>query len=481
MRIKNYAVSAIVALLSFGLAVPAQALDANELNNGKLRFGDGDESSVDNQGLLKQPWYWSDADETWYPLTYDDGGDGYPIDMAFGYGTDNTYWNGNSFITSIEDDNLSADSVIVDNSGITAGAGTLVTTSVYDLQADGTDIEVENRVLLSAGASFVKIETTVTNLSGAPLENFYIWVGTSDDWVGDNDDPDETIGNLTNGAFVPAENIGDSSNAIQITSASEGALFYSTAEGVATSINDCCSFNDAVEQDPATSEILVENDDNSYSLSFGAGDLADDASFTLTWFYAGGATDDLNQVFQEVAAAAGAYSASPRPYVGPLVTNLSLYPVTSGSTATITAKGSNLGVVTSATCDGKAVTIVSSSPGELVLLLPELTTGIKDLLMVSSYGRLTHQDAFKVMAAPVVDDTKVNAGSFKGYVAVYAKGYEGHRLSAKVGKDWVIVPSIPAATNDLYRHVEFTGAGVDVAVRIYIDRVLVDTINLTTK
>ena len=76
---------------------------------------------------------------------------------------------------------------------------------------------------------------------------------------------------------------------------------------------------------------------------------------------------------------------------------------------------------------------------------------------------------------------KVNAGSFKGYVAVYAKGYEGHRLSAKVGKDWVIVPSIPARINDLYRHVEFTGAGVDVAVRIYIDRVLIDTINLTTK
>ena len=76
---------------------------------------------------------------------------------------------------------------------------------------------------------------------------------------------------------------------------------------------------------------------------------------------------------------------------------------------------------------------------------------------------------------------KVNAGSFKGYVAVYAKGYEGSRLSAKVGNDWVIVPSIPAATNNLYRHVEFTGAGVDVAVRIYIDRVLIDTINLTTK
>lgn len=81
------------------------------------------------------------------------------------------------------------------------------------------------------------------------------------------------------------------------------------------------------------------------------------------------------------------------------------------------------------------------------------------------------------LAAPAAA-TKVNAGSFKGYVAVYAKGYKGQRLSAKVGKDWVIVPAL---ASDFVRVVEFTGAGVDVAVRIYIDRVLVDTINLTTK
>jgi len=81
------------------------------------------------------------------------------------------------------------------------------------------------------------------------------------------------------------------------------------------------------------------------------------------------------------------------------------------------------------------------------------------------------------VAAPAAD-TKVNAGSFKGYVAVYAKGYKGQRLSAKVGKDWVIVPAL---ASDFVRVVEYTGAGVDVAVRIYIDRVLVDTINLTTK
>jgi hypothetical protein len=76
---------------------------------------------------------------------------------------------------------------------------------------------------------------------------------------------------------------------------------------------------------------------------------------------------------------------------------------------------------------------------------------------------------------------KVNAGSFKGYVALYALGYEGQRMSAKVGNDWVIVAAIPAATNDLFRAVEFVGAGVDISVRIYIDRVLLATIPLLTK
>ena len=78
---------------------------------------------------------------------------------------------------------------------------------------------------------------------------------------------------------------------------------------------------------------------------------------------------------------------------------------------------------------------------------------------------------------------KVNAGSFKGYVAVYAKGYEGQRLSAKIGNDWVIVDPIVnnQENGTLHRTVDFTGAGVDITVRIYIDRVLTATIPLTTK
>jgi hypothetical protein len=85
------------------------------------------------------------------------------------------------------------------------------------------------------------------------------------------------------------------------------------------------------------------------------------------------------------------------------------------------------------------------------------------------------------VGAVAASDQKVNAGSFKGYVALYAKSYEGQRMSAKVGNDWVIVPAIPAATNGLFRAVEFVGAGVEISVRIYIDRVLLATIPLLTK
>jgi len=80
--------------------------------------------------------------------------------------------------------------------------------------------------------------------------------------------------------------------------------------------------------------------------------------------------------------------------------------------------------------------------------------------------------------AAAAADAKVNAGSFKGYVALYAKGYAGQRMSAKVGKDWVVVPVL---ASNFERVVEFTGAGYTISVPIYINRVLVDTITVTTK
>jgi hypothetical protein len=102
--------------------------------------------------------------------------------------------------------------------------------------------------------------------------------------------------------------------------------------------------------------------------------------------------------------------------------------------------------------------------------------------MQASFGAatITHQSAIVVRPEPITSSVTgvVNAGSFKGFVAIYAKGYEGKRLSAKVGRDWVVINSL---ASNFVRVVEFTGAGVELGVKVYIDRVLIDTISLITK
>ena len=104
---------------------------------------------------------------------------------------------------------------------------------------------------------------------------------------------------------------------------------------------------------------------------------------------------------------------------------------------------------------------------------------LKDGASTATADKITKVHAVTIGDATTPSaDQKVNAGSFKGYVAVYAKGYAGQRMSAKIGNDWVVVESL---ASNFERVVDFTGAGYTIAVRIYIDRVLVDTITVTTK
>jgi len=77
------------------------------------------------------------------------------------------------------------------------------------------------------------------------------------------------------------------------------------------------------------------------------------------------------------------------------------------------------------------------------------------------------------------DDLRVNAGSFKGVVAIYAKGFEGQRLSAKVGEDWVIVRSLGSNYVRLIEPIRALGKRL--LVRIFIDRRLVGTVSVVTE
>jgi len=183
------------------------------------------------------------------------------------------------------------------------------------------------------------------------------------------------------------------------------------------------------------------------------------------------------------AAAPAPVAQAPTPYQGPIPMTYSERFVAVGETVVVS--GIRLATVNECTIDGIAAELSSISADGFSFVVPAgVGPGVKNLVISSDFGRLAALSAITVVekiepiVEPIVDNAKVNAGSFKGYVAIYAKGYAGKRLSAKVGKDWVIVPEL---ASDFERIVEFTGAGVDVAVRIYINRELRETINLTTK
>ena len=82
------------------------------------------------------------------------------------------------------------------------------------------------------------------------------------------------------------------------------------------------------------------------------------------------------------------------------------------------------------------------------------------------------------VGAVAASEQKVNVGSFKGYVALYAKGYAGKKMSAIVAGKWIVVASL---ASDFERVVRYTGAGYDIVTTIYIDGVSVQSFNVTTK
>jgi len=96
--------------------------------------------------------------------------------------------------------------------------------------------------------------------------------------------------------------------------------------------------------------------------------------------------------------------------------------------------------------------------------------------------KITSVKAITVGAETATADQKITVGTFKGYVAIYTKGYMGQKLSAKVAGRWLVVDPIAAyKSNDYSRTVRLTGAGYTITVDLYIDGVFVRSEVVTTK
>ena len=171
---------------------------------------------------------------------------------------------------------------------------------------------------------------------------------------------------------------------------------------------------------------------------------------------------------------------SPAPYSGPLVTDYSDKTPAIGDEVVVS--GRRLNLVTSCWVDGIEVAMSDQSAVSFTIVIPlGVEPGLRDLMISSSFGTLTAQGAFTVEAKPAVIEesspvlSKVNAGSFNNYVAVYAKGYKGQTLAWKIAGKWFKV----VITKDYQVFQRKTIAvGLEVKVDLFIDgeRLLAKTV-----
>lgn len=282
------------------LSAPVTADAFESFQNGRLRFGTGNEASVNAKGNLQQPFYYDSVlgGGNWYKLTFSN----YPLNNAVAIGGDgSSNWNLNGVIS--QDPVLTGQ--VVDTSGFTVisgsnGYGTII--SRGNVTVGGQTFQLQNSYTLGQADSFVRIVTRITNTGSTPLQNVRVWVGTQDDWVGTTDSPTKRRGNLVNGAFVDIATATEQSSALQISSGATGVLFYSTSPGANTSIHSCCSFSNAYRQNPASS-LIANTNDGSYALFVRMSDLASGQSDEFTWYYAAGELANLAQIAASVGAA----------------------------------------------------------------------------------------------------------------------------------------------------------------------------------
>ncbi|MGK5037874.1 filamentous hemagglutinin N-terminal domain-containing protein [Janthinobacterium sp. LB3P118] len=293
------------------------------LNNGKVRFGDGNEDSFTADGLLKTPFYFDNTSADgngWYQLTL-----GRPFEFAVAAGGDGgTSWNANGELLIANgrsgiggmpgmpggDYSAALSSRSLNIAGYQEGQGTVVTSGTLTFRTLNQSARVTHTYALKTGDSFVNMDSRLTNLSETPLTNVRMWLGTGDDFIGSSDANYKIKGNIVAGAFAPLTDGKNASNAIMVTetdSTTSGSaiLFYSTTAGVDTVHSRCCAFSNAIVQDPRTTSVASGRTDGSYAMFLRAADLAPGQSGGMSVYYAAAPVAQLNDAITSVDNAAG--------------------------------------------------------------------------------------------------------------------------------------------------------------------------------
>lgn len=193
------------------------------------------------------------------------------------------------------------------------------------------------------------------------------------------------------------------------------------------------------------------------------------------------------------SAEAPAPAPAPAPvYSGPVIDRA--LTVQAGTEATFT--GNRLASVTAAFVGDVQLLVVAAESQSLVLeVASSLSPGTYDLVIQSSVGTLTFQQGLTVLASSTEEtktetsaeseqvDQKLTVGTIQGFIAIYTKGYEGQKLSAKVAGKWLVVPELNESWkgNDYSRTLRPAGSGYDISVHLYIDGKFIRTEQVTTR
>ena len=146
--------------------------------------------------------------------------------------------------------------------------------------------------------------------------------------------------------------------------------------------------------------------------------------------------------------------------------------------ATLVIKGTNMDRITEVKIGGTVAPITARTTTSVTVTVPAgLAVGDYTISLTTDDATLLAGGVAQVVAGEVKAATnqKVNAGSFNTYVAVYAKGYKGQRLSWKIAGKWF--KTILTKDYQVFQR-KTIAVGLEVKVDLFIDgeRLLAKTV-----
>lgn len=135
------------------------------------------------------------------------------------------------------------------------------------------------------------------------------------------------------------------------------------------------------------------------------------------------------------SAGSGSASAAPsRPYEGPTILSVTRSAL-AGAEARVT--GTKLNSIGQVLVNGQSTSFRLNSDGSLAFTVPNLAPGVYAVVFEIPIAQTNLTSSIEIAGSAAVETEKVlNAGSFNGYVAVYAKGYAGSELTWKIAGKW---------------------------------------------